>query len=171
MKKKKIIKIVLIIGVVSILLIMILYGLYIMRFYRPGEPTLFPNYPGSQEDIYLEIIMQDIDGNDNTIYIYDDDKIAEFVENVRTIDMNVNRFPSLVYDRKDNDKEYYEIYRYYDINVLMKKEESNEYINRVEAFKNTVIQGERDCDYFQKKHELSKYIIEFAQKYGEEEKF
>lgn len=171
MKKRKILKILLIIGAVSILLIMILFGVYLMGFYRPGKPILFPDYPGSNEDIYLEIVMQDIDGKENTIYIYDDDKIAEFVENVRTIEMNVNRFPSLVYNRKDKDKEYYEIYRYYDINVLMKKEDSDEYINRVKAFENKVIQGERECDYFQEKHELSKYIIEFTQEYGVEETF
>lgn len=170
MKKEKIIKRVFIIVAVGILLLMILYGVYIMRFYRAGRPIIFPDYPGNQEDIYLEITMQDIDGNNNTIYIYDDGKIADFVEKIRSLDMNVNRFPNLVYKRKDNDKEYYEIYRYYEINVLMKNENSNEYINRVLAFGNTVIQGERECDYFQKKHELSKYIIEFVQKYGEEEK-
>lgn len=166
--KKKIIKRVSIIGAVGVLLLVILCGLYIMRFYRSGRPILFPDYPGDQEDIYLEITMQSIDGNCNTIYIYDDDKIADFVENVRSLDMNVNRFPNLVYKRKDNDKEYYEIYRYYDINVLMKKEASNEYINRIDVFKNAVIQAERECDYFQKKHELSRYIIEFSQKYEEE---
>lgn len=133
-----------------------------------NAPILFGQYDNAKDNnMYLEIRTIDTDGESNTYYIYDDSLIEEFVNDVRNIDLQVNKSPEHITGKNDNDSSYYEKYKCYDINARIYYEESNIFCDRVAIYQSNVYLSDNDLiDYFQIDHNLSKYILEFVNRYA-----